>query len=87
MSVLWIMIYILSFLALLVTIRLIIGPTYFDRLIAVNLLVVIITAIMAIIAVEYRRHVYFDVALVYAVLGFVSVIAIAKYLTGRELHK
>ncbi len=77
----------MSVLALLVTIRLIIGPTYFDRLIAVNLLVVIITAIMAIIAVEYRRHVYFDVALVYAVLGFVSVIAIAKYLTGRELHK
>jgi len=87
MSILLIMTYILSVLALLVTIRLIIGPTYFDRLIAVNLLVVIITAIMAIIAVEYRRHVYFDVALVYAVLGFVSVIAIAKYLTGRELHK
>ena len=34
-----------------------------------------------------KRHVYFDVALVYAILGFVSVIAISKYLTGRELHK
>ena len=78
---------ILAVLSLLCVIRLILGPTYFDRLIALNLMVVIITAIMSIFAVLYQRRVYFDVALVYAVLGFVSVIAISKYLTGKELHK
>lgn len=87
MSPLLLMINILSFLLLLTLIRLIVGPTYYDRLIALNLLVVIITAIMALYAVYVNRHVYFDVALVYAVLGFVSVIAISKYLTGRELHR
>lgn len=87
MNILMVMVYILSILSFLCIIRLVLGPTYFDRLIALNLLVVIITAIMAIMAVEYRRHVYLDVALVYAVLGFVSVIAIAKYLTGKELHR
>jgi len=46
-----------------------------------------ITAIIATLAVYYNRHVYFDVALVYAILGYISVIAISKYLTGRELHK
>ena len=81
------MIYILSALSFLCIIRLLLGPTYFDRLIAVNLLVVIITAIMSIMAVGFGRHVYFDVALVYAILGFVSIIAISKYLIGKELHK
>lgn len=87
MNPLMLMIYILSALSFLTVIRLVAGPTYFDRLIALNLLVVITTAIMAITAARFGRYVYFDVALVYAVLGFVSVIAISKYLTGRELHK
>jgi len=46
-----------------------------------------ITVIIATLAVEYQRYLYLDVALVYAILGFVSVIAISKYLTGKELHK
>lgn len=63
------------------------GPTHFDRLIGLNLMVFNITVIIATLAVQYKRYVYLDVALVYAILGFVSVIAISKYLTGRELHK
>ncbi len=46
-----------------------------------------ITVIIATQAVHFKRYVYLDVALVYAILGFVSVIAISKYLTGRELHE
>jgi multicomponent Na+:H+ antiporter subunit F len=68
-------------------IRIVRGPTHFDRLIGLNLMVFNITAIIATQAVYFERYVYLDVALVYAILGFVSVIAISKYLTGRELHK
>jgi multicomponent Na+:H+ antiporter subunit F len=81
------MILFLSLTALGCLVRVLIGPTPFDRLIGLNLLVLNITVIIATLAVEYQRHVYFDVALVYAVLGYVSVIAISKYLTGREMHK
>lgn len=77
---------VLSIAACASVVRLIFGPTYFDRLIALNFLVVATTAIMAILSVELNRHVYLDVALVYAILGFVSVIAISKYLSGKELH-
>lgn len=77
----------LSIMALFCLFRVFAGPTHFDRLVALNLLVLNITVIIAALAVLYRRHVYFDVALVYAILGYVSVIAISKYLTGRELHK
>ncbi|NQT29369.1 MAG: pH regulation protein F [Candidatus Saganbacteria bacterium] len=81
------MTYILSATSFLCLIRIVRGPTHFDRLIGLNLMVLNITAIISILAVYLNRYVYFDVALVYAILGFVSVIAISKYLTGRELHK
>ena len=67
--------------------RIVGGPTHFDRLIGLNLMVLNITVIIATLAVHFNRYVYLDVALVYAILGFVSVIAISKYLSGRELHK
>lgn len=81
------MIFFLSFTSLVCLLRVFIGPTHFDRLIGLNLMVLNITVIIAIFAVQFKRHVYFDVALVYAILGYVSVIAISKYLTGKELHK
>ena len=77
----------LSLIAFLSLYRIIRGPTHFDRLIGLNLMVAITTAIIVTMAVYYNHLVYLDVALVYAILGFVSVIAISKYLTGRELHK
>ena len=82
-----IIIYVLSITSLLSLVRIVWGPTHFDRLIGLNLMVFNITVIIATIAVHLNRYVYFDVALVYAILGFVSVIAISKYLTGRELHR
>jgi len=78
---------ILSATSFLCLVRIVMGPTHFDRLIGLNLMVFNITVIIATLAVQYKRYVYLDVALVYAILGFVSVIAISKYLTGRELHK
>ena len=80
-------IHILSAISFLCLVRIVRGPTHFDRLIGLNLMVLNITVIIATLAVHFKRYVYLDVALVYAILGFVSVIAISKYLTGRELHK
>lgn len=82
-----IMAYILSVTSFLCLVRIVSGPTHFDRLIGLNLMVTNITVIIVIMAVHYNYLVYLDVALVYAILGYVSVIAIAKYLTGRELHR
>ncbi|MFH1542753.1 MAG: MrpF/PhaF family protein, partial [bacterium] len=62
-------------------------PTHFDTLIGLNLMVANITAIIVTLAVYYNHLVYLDVALVYAILGFISVVAISKYLTGKELHQ
>ena len=77
----------LSLTAFLCLVRVVKGPTHFDRLIGLNLMVSNITVIIVILAVYYNHLVYLDVALVYAILGFISIIAISKYLTGRQLHQ
>ncbi len=79
--------YTLSITAMLCLVQILRGPTHFDRLVGLNLMVANITAIIVVLAVYYNHLVYLDVALVYAMLGFISVIAISKYLTGRELHR
>lgn len=56
------------------------GPTSPDRVVAVDIMVTITVALMVLLALFFRRRIYLDVALIYAVLSFVGVIAIARYL-------
>lgn len=65
-------------------VRVVIGPTVEDRLIGLNLVVAQVVGVLVVIAVKFNRPIYLDVALVYAILGFVSILAITKYLGGQE---
>ncbi len=62
--------------------RLIKGPTSFDRLLAADTITVITTALLVLIASYAGRVIYLDVALVYTVLGFAGVVVVARYLEG-----
>ena len=63
-------------------IRLLIGPTSSDRLLASDTLATITTALLVFMAVFFDRLVYMDVAIVYAVLGFVGIVTVARYMEG-----
>ncbi len=67
---------------LLATIRAVIGPTVSDRLVAVDGLTTITVALMVLLGVFYNREIYLDVALVYAVLAFMGVVIVARYMEG-----
>jgi len=60
--------------------RLVKGPSVVDRVIAVDLLTLVSIALIALIAHISSRFVYIDVALVYGLLSFLSVLAVARYL-------
>ena len=60
--------------------RLVKGPTAADRVLALDTMSVIVTAALTLLAYYYQRYIYVDVALIYAVLGFIGVIIIARYL-------
>lgn len=72
---------VLIFLAILfAVIRLVLGETLVDRIVAVDMLTVISISLIALYAHVSGRFVYIDVALVYGLLSFLAVLAIARYL-------
>jgi multicomponent Na+:H+ antiporter subunit F len=67
-------------------VRVVIGPEPEDRMIGLNLTASQVLAILVLAAVKLNRAIFLDVALVYAILGFVGMLAIARALLGREKH-
>jgi multicomponent Na+:H+ antiporter subunit F len=61
-------------------VRLVIGRTVVDRVAAVDTLTIISISVIALYAHISGRFIYLDVALVYGVLSFLSVLAVARYL-------
>ena len=56
------------------------GPTTSDRIVGVDGMITVTTALMVLLGLLLKRRIYLDVSLVYAVLAFVGVIVIARYL-------
>lgn len=68
---------------LLALLRFIKGPSAADRVVAFDILTVISITFIVLIALVEERGIYLDVALVYALLSFLGVISIARFLEGR----
>ncbi|GAA2814455.1 multicomponent Na+:H+ antiporter subunit F [Aminobacter aminovorans] len=60
--------------------RLVIGRTAVDRVVAIDMLTVVSIALITLYAHLSGRFVYIDVALVYGLLSFLAVLAIARFL-------
>ncbi|HDS59873.1 MAG TPA: cation:proton antiporter [Thermoplasmatales archaeon] len=70
------------FLAL---IRVLLGPTAPDRVVALDTINTMVVAAMLVFGAAYREIIYIDVAIVYAVLSFITTLYVAKYLEGGSL--
>ncbi len=77
-----IIISVISLGALFALVRFIKGPTTSDRVVALDTLSVMLIAVLVLLAFVFERYIYIDVALIYAVLGFIGIITIARYLEG-----
>ena len=64
--------------ALLLLIRAILGPTYADRVISIDTLTNIIILFMVLYSINLKNPLYLDTALLFAMISYVGVIAIAK---------
>jgi len=66
-------------------IRVVKGPTVFDRLVGVNAIATKTIVLIALMGFLYGRiDMFIDITIAYAILGFISNIAIAKYIGSRE---
>lgn len=71
-------------LALLVSVvRIIIGPTLGDRVLALDLMTVIAMGFIGAIAIRTGQMLYLDIAIALALLGFLATIALARYILTR----
>jgi len=60
--------------------RMLKGPTSPDRAVALDTLCTITAALLVILGYIFKRYVYLDVSLVYAILTFIGSVAIARFL-------
>lgn len=71
-------------LALLVSaVRIIIGPTLSDRVLALDLMTVVAIGFVGVIAIRTGQMLYLDIAIALALLGFLATIALARYVLTR----
>jgi len=70
---------------LLALVRLLVGPTVYDRVLAVNAFGTKTVLLIAVFGFMTERPEFLDIALVYALINFIGTIAILKFFRYRNL--
>jgi multicomponent Na+:H+ antiporter subunit F len=71
-------------LALLLSIvRLIRGPTLPDRILALDLITTLALGFIVLVAILTRFYLYLDIAIALGLVGFLSTVALARYVLKR----
>ncbi|HRI06384.1 MAG TPA: monovalent cation/H+ antiporter complex subunit F [Nannocystaceae bacterium] len=71
--------------ALLILVRALIGPTAYDRILAMNAMGTKTVILVALLGFASGRPDFLDLAIVYALVSFITTIAILKYIEKGRL--
>jgi len=63
------------------------GPTAPDRAVAIDMLGILIVGFCAILSIQTGRDWYIDIGIAWALQSFISVMALAKYLEGKDFDE
>jgi multicomponent Na+:H+ antiporter subunit F len=66
--------------------RALIGPTVYDRVLAVNMFGTKTVLLLAVIAFLYGRPDFLDLALAYALINFIGVLAVLEFVQNHALR-
>jgi len=69
----------------LAAVRLVVGPSPPDRILALDALYVDFVAIAVLLGIRHGGFAYFEAALLVALVGFVSTVALARYAAGGDV--
>lgn len=64
---------------LLALVRALMGPTVYDRILAVNMFGTKTVLLIAVFGLVAGRFDYIDIALVYALINFISIVAVLRF--------
>jgi len=68
----------------LALVRALLGPTIYDRLLAANMFGTKTVLLLSVVAFLYGRPDFLDLALVYALINFIGVIAVLEFIRERQ---
>jgi len=68
---------------LLTVVRIIRGPSLADRILGLDLITMLAIGIIAVIAIRTGFSLYIDIAIALGLVGFLSTVALARYLLAR----
>ncbi|MFP4238713.1 monovalent cation/H+ antiporter complex subunit F [Rhodosalinus sp.] len=71
----------------LIFVRLVLGPSLPDRVVALDMMTVAIVAFCAIAAIRYDTPAFLDVALVLALVSFLATVALARFAERLRFRK
>ena len=71
----------------LALIRAVIGPSVYDRVLAVNMFGTKTVLLLSVIAFLYGRPDFLDLALAYALINFIGVLAVLEFFRNRALRR
>lgn len=63
------------------------GPTGADRIVAIDILGIMIVGLCAILTISTHRSWYIDIGIAWALQSFISTLALSKYLEGRDFDE
>ena len=66
-------------------VRLMIGPTTGDRILALDTMVINALGLVVVLGIQQGVKVYFEVTLLIAMLGFVSTVALARFILRGDI--
>ncbi len=69
---------------LIALVRMVLGPTLSDRVVALDMMTTLIIAFCGVVAVLTAVSAFLDVAIVLALVGFLATVALARYAERRD---
>jgi multicomponent Na+:H+ antiporter subunit F len=72
---------------LLTVVRIVVGPTLGDRVLALDMLTVVALGFVGTVCIRSGLFLYLDIAIALALLGFLATIAFARYMLSRLERK
>ena len=75
---------VLSLAMLLTVVRVIIGPTLPDRVVALDMLVAIAIGFIAVLGIRTGQTLYADIAIALGLVGFLATVAFARFVLQRR---
>lgn len=66
-------------------VRLVLGPTSGDRILALDTMVINALGLVVVLGIQQGVQIYFEVSLLIAMLGFVSTVALARFILRGDI--